>query len=170
MRKCLRTEHQFPDFPWFVLVGGMPFLVGIFAIANISLLWLSGYLVLMLIFGVVQIRFLCRHCPYYRQQPGKTVHCKAMWGPTKWFRPRPGALSSVDKAILFSFFLLTFLFPMYWLVLQPQLLVIYCLSTVIMVWTLARYECNRCMFFDCPFNRVSRNVKNDFLIESKDIT
>lgn len=169
MKNCLRTEHRFSDFLWFALVGGMPFLVGALAIASSSLLWLLGYLVFMLcFFSVAQIRFLCTHCPYYRQQPGKTVHCKSMWGPTKLFRPRPGALSSFDKAMLYFFFLLSFSFPMYWLILQPKFLVIYLLSIVVMVFTLGRYECNRCLFFDCPFNRVSNNVKTDFLRENKD--
>lgn len=155
---CLRTEHRLSDFLWFVLLGGTPFLVACFAIANSSWIWLIGYIAFMVVFGFAQVRFLCRHCPYYRQE-GKRVHCKSMWGWPKLFRPRPGALSSLDKAMLYSFFLLAFSFPMYWLVMLPQFLALYLLSIVVMVLTLARYECSRCMFFNCPFNRVAEDVQ-----------
>ena len=166
MKNCLRKEHRFPDFLWFSAIGWMPVLVACLAIADSSLLWMLGYLGVMLALGVVEIRFLCRHCYYYGQQPGKTVHCKAMWGPAKWFSPRPGPLSSVDRAMLYSFLGLAFLFPIYWLVPQPKFLVIYLVSVVVMLVTLARYECNQCMFFDCPFNRVSEDIEAEFLKET----
>jgi len=155
---CLRTEHRVSDFLWFVLLGGTPFLVACLAIANSSLLWMAGYMGFMLVFGVAQVRFLCTHCPYY-SQGGKRVHCKSMWGWPRLFKPRLGALSSLDKAMLYLFFLLAFSFPMYWLVMQPQFLAIYLVSIVVMVLTLARYECSRCMFFDCPFNRAAGDVE-----------
>jgi hypothetical protein len=88
-----------------------------------------------------------------------------MWGPTKWFKPKPGALSFIDKVVLYSFFVISFSYPVYWLALQPKLLVIYLWSIAIMVFTLARYECNRCMFFDCPFNFVSDETKKTCLTE-----
>jgi hypothetical protein len=150
-----------------MLVGLLPVFVACLAIANSSLLWMAGYLVVMLLLGVVEVRCLCRHCPYYVMQPGATVHCKAMWGPTKWFKPEPGALSLLDKAILYSFFVISFSYPIYWLALQPKLLVIYLWAIGIMVWTLARYECNRCMFFDCPFNFVDEETKKACLMEQE---
>jgi len=162
-KNCLRTKHEFSDFLWFFAIGWMPVLVACLAIASSSLLWVPVYLGVMFFLGVVEIRFLCSHCHYYRQETGKIVYCKSMWGPTKWAKPRQGPLSSFDKTILFSFLILAFSFPIYWLVPQPKFLVIYLLSAVIMLVTLARYECNRCMFFDCPFNRVSKEAKADFL-------
>jgi len=164
---CLRMGHKLQDFLWFVLVGGMPFLVACLAIGSSSLLWMIGYLVFMLSFGIVQIRFLCTHCPYYREE-GKRVHCKSMWGWPRLFKPRPGARSGFDKMMFYSYFLLAFLFPMYWLILQPILLALYCLSGVVMVWTLRRYECNRCLFFDCGFNCVSPDEKEEFLRQNRD--
>ena len=164
---CLRTKHTLSDFLWFLLVGGVPYLVGAIAIANYSIPWMLGYLAFTLPFASSEIRFLCSHCPYYAQREGRTVHCKAMWGPTKWAKPRSGPLGSLEKAMLYLFFLLAFSFPMYWLILQPQLLVIYLLSIIVMAWTLGKYECPRCMFFNCPFNRVSKSVRDDFLKENE---
>jgi len=82
-----------------------------------------------------------------------------MWGPTKWFKPKTGALTTLDKTILYSFFAISFSYPVYWLALRPELLVIYLWAIGIMVWTLGRYECNRCMNFGCPFNFVKEDVK-----------
>ena len=162
---CFKTEPRLSDFIWFVLLGGTPCLVACFAIANKSLLWMLCYICFMLVFGFAQIRFLCRHCPYYGRED-KRVHCKSMWGWPRLFKPRPGALGSFDKAMLFSFFFLAFSFPMYWLVMQLQFLALYLLSIVVMVLTLARYECNRCIFFDCPFNMVAKDGgKNADFIE-----
>jgi len=162
-KNYLRPKHEFSDFLWFFALGWMPVLVACLAIASSSLLWVLVYLVVMFFLGVVEIRFLCSHCHYYKQEKGKILHCQSMWGPTKFARPRQGPLSSFDKVMLFSFLILAFSFPIYWLVQQPKFLVIYLLSAVIMLVTLARYECTRCMFFDCPFNRVSTDIKNEFL-------
>ena len=156
MSNGLKTEHRITDFLWSMLLGVLPVVVACFAIANSPLLWMLGYLVVMLLLGVAEVGCLCRHCPYYRQQPGITVHCRFMWGPTKWFKPKPGALSSLDKAILYSFFVLAFSFPLYWLIQQPALLVIYLWAIGIMVWTLGRYECTQCIHFGCPFNAAAK--------------
>jgi len=161
VKSCLRREHGFADFLWFSAIGWTPVLVACLGIATASLAWMLAYLGVMLLLGIVEIGTLCRHCPYYSQQPGMTVHCKAMWGPTKWFRPRPGPLAALEKAALFLFFVIAFSFPIYWLVPQPKLLAIYIVTVGIMLATLTRYECNRCMFFDCPFNRVSKEAKSE---------
>ena len=168
MKGPLRRAHRFSDYIWFSVVGWTPVLVACLAIADSSLLWVPVYLGVMLLLGFAEIGFLCRHCPYYRQQPGCTVHCKAMWGPTKWVRPKPGPLSLLDKAVLYFSFLLAFSFPIYWLAMQPEFLVIYLVSIAVMVLTLARYECNRCMFFDCPFNFVGEDVKAELTGDGTD--
>jgi len=167
IKNCLRTTHKPSDFLWFLLLGGIPYLIGAIAIGSYSIPWMLGYLAFSLPFAASEIRFLCSHCPYYTQQKGRTVHCKAMWGPTKWAKARPGPLSSFEKAMLYLFFLLAFAFPMCWLVLRPELLVLYLITIINMAWTLRRYECPRCMFFNCPFNCVPKSVKDDFLKENE---
>jgi hypothetical protein len=161
-----RKEHKFVDFLWFVSIGGMAEVIACIAIAQSSLLWMGIYIACMLPFGVAEVGFLCVHCPYYGQHEGRTVHCKAMWGPTKFFKPKPGPLSRFDKLILYSFFVFAFLFPMYWLIPHPVLLALYLWSILNMVWTLGRYECTRCMHFHCPFNLVSKEMKKDIAMKS----
>jgi len=90
-----------------------------------------------------------------------------MWGPTKWAKPRTGPLSTFEKAMLYLFFLLAFAFPMYWLAMHWELLVLYLITIVNMAWTLGRYECPRCRFFNRPFNRVPRSVRDEFLKENE---
>lgn len=161
MRGCHRKEHKLSDFLWSLTIGGVPEFVAIVAIAAESWLWVLIYVAFLLTFAIAEVRFLCRHCHYYGQQPGIMVHCKSMWGPFKWFKPRPGPLGRFDTVMLYLWFALGFSFPLYWLALQPVLLVIYLWSLVILVWTMGKYECNRCMMFHCPFNRVSKELKEE---------
>ena len=165
MSSGLKKEHRFTEFLAHTLGGLLPVVPACFAIASSSLLWMLGYLVVMFLLGVAEVGCLCRHCPYYRQQPGIMVHCMAMWGPTKWFKPKPGALGFFDKAVLYAFFVISFSYPIYWLIQHPALLVIYLWSIANMVWTLARYECNRCMNFGCPFNLVDQETKKAYQTE-----
>ena len=166
-KNCLREKHTLSDFLWFLLLGGIPYLIGALAIANYSIPWMLGYLAFTLPFAASEIRFLCSHCPYYIQEEGRKVHCKAMWGPTKWAKPRPGPLSNFEKAMLYLFFFIAFSFPIYWLILQWQFLILYLISIVNMAWTLGRYECPHCMFIHCPFNRVPQRVKDELLKENE---
>ncbi len=157
MRRC----HRLSDFLWFVALGGVPEVVAIVAIADQSLVWMGAYIAFMLVFGAAEVTFLCRRCPYYAQGEGRTVHCKAMWGPTRWLVAKTGPLSPVDRVMLYLFFFLAFAFPLYWLALRPFLLIIYLWSIVNMIWTLGRYECNRCMYLHCPFNRFRGDLRDE---------
>ena len=162
----LRGKHKFSDFLYFPLISLMPEVVACIAIARDSWLWMGIYIASMVPFMFAEVGFLCRHCPYYRQLPGKTVHCKSHWGPTKFFKPKPGPLKTYEKVILYSLFACGFAFPFYWLIQQPVLLVIYLWSILIMVWTYAKYECPRCQYFECPFNFVRKEVRKELLTES----
>jgi hypothetical protein len=161
MRNYQRKEHKISDFLWSVTIGGVPEVVAIMAIANESPVWLLAYIPFLFVFALAEVRFLCRHCHYYGQQQGIMVKCKSMWGPFKLFKPSPGPLGRFDTVMLYLSFVIGFAFPLYWLAHQPQLLVIYIWSLVILVVTMEKYECHRCMMFHCPFNRVSKEIKDD---------
>jgi hypothetical protein len=47
--------------------------------------------------------------------------------------------------------------------LQPGLLVIYLLSMGVLGLTLRRYECKRCVYFQCPSNCVPEGLKNNII-------
>ena len=164
-----RTDYQLSDFLFFWCISMVPEVVACIAIARgpspwmSSWLWLAVYIGCMVPFMFAEVVFLCRHCPYYRREPGRTVHCKSHWGPTKYFKPKPGPLRKYEKYILYSIFVIGFLFPFYWLAQDPVLLVIYLWSIVNFVWTYAKYECPRCLYFDCPFNFVKKEAREPFL-------
>ena len=141
--------------------------VAAIAIGSSSLIWLGVYIACMVPFMFVEVGFLCRHCPYYRQLPGRTVHCKSHWGPTKYFKPKVGPISNYEKFTLYFMFTIGFFFPFYWLIHSPLLLVIYLWSIVNFVWTYAKYECPRCQYFECPFNFVSKDVTEESLGKSE---
>ena len=165
-KHSLRVKHQRSDLLYFAFISLMCEVVAAYAIGSSSLIWMGIYIACMIPFMFGEVGFLCRHCPYYRQLPGRTVHCKSHWGPTKFFKPKPGPLSTYEKVILYSMFAVGFFFPFYWLVQQPVLLVIYLWSTGVIVWTYAKYECPRCQYFDCPFNFVSKEARKDSLTNS----
>jgi hypothetical protein len=56
-------------------------------------------------------------------------------------------------------------FPFFWLHAHGGLLAIYLLSLLLLVSTLRKYECGRCIHFDCPGNNVPGDVRRDYLEE-----
>lgn len=162
-KHSFRGDYKLSDFLYFWCISLMCEVVAAIAIGSSSLLWLGVYIACMVPFMFAEVGFLCRHCPYYGMLPGRTVHCKSHWGPTKFFKPKPGPLGTHEKVILYSMFLVGFFFPFYWLIHSPLLLAIYLWSIVIMVWTYAKYECPRCLNFNCPFNFVRKDARETFL-------
>ncbi len=162
----LRTAYVPSDFLFFWCISLVPEVIACVAIARDSWLWMGIYIAAMVPFMFAEVGFLCRHCPYYSQLPGRTVHCKSHWGPTKYFRPKPGRIKTYEKFILYFLFACGFAFPFYWLIQEPVLLVLYLWSIVNFVWTYAKYECPRCLYFDCPFNFVSKEARKELLNES----
>jgi hypothetical protein len=47
------------------------------------------------------------------------------------------------------------------------LLVIYAVSFAVLLATIRRYECGRCIHFDCPVNRVEEDVRTQFMQDNK---
>jgi len=161
---ALREKHVINDFCWFLPTGLAPLVVASFAIYPHSWIWLLIYLGYMwLIFAPHELGFLCVYCPYYRQEKGLTVKCKSLWGPSKVLRPKIGPMTKVDQVFFWiASFIATF-FPMYWLVQEIDLLVLYWLTWLIMIWTLAKYECNQCLHFHCPGNIVPEEKREEYL-------
>jgi hypothetical protein len=60
----------------------------------------------------------------------------------------------MDKVVTFAAPTALVMFPLYWLFKEPGLLVIYLLSLTGLGATIYHNECNRCIFYECPVNRV----------------
>jgi hypothetical protein len=69
-------------------------------------------------------------------------------------------LSLFEKFMIFAATIILIVFPFYWLISSPGLLVIYVLSMVALLTTIRRNECSRCVYFHCPVNCVPEDLKS----------
>ncbi len=149
----LRKRYGFGDFLFYTTLFAVPLVTALLAISRDGLGWLLAYLVVCVAMTVLILKFFCTHCPHYTRGD-KILKCVFFWGLPKIFDPRPGALNRRDKAVAFAAPAVMALFPVYWLMEQPGLLVIYILSAAVAVAALRRMECDRCVYFECPSNKV----------------
>ena len=129
----------------------------------------------VLFFTVLEIRVLCRHCPFYSRS-GSMLRCYANHGlPKLWrFQPRPANLW--EKATLVISFLLMGGTPI--LIELNGLVVLHgpvsrqiymgltsasVLAIVGFFTLLGLHFCPRCVNFSCPFNRTPRELRQKYL-------
>ncbi len=149
----LRNQYGFGDFLFYTTLFAVPLVTAVLAVARDGLGPVIAYLVVFLAMVGLILKFFCTRCPHYTRG-GKTLRCVFFWGLPKFFPPRPGALDRGDKAVAFAAPTVVALFPVYWLMEQPGLLVIYVLSAAVAATALRRMECDRCIYFECPSNKV----------------
>lgn len=154
----LKTQHTFFDFLYWNLAFSVPFIAACIAISEKSLIWLLIYIIACISLVMVLFRFYCIHCPHYHQS-GKTLKCMFFWWMPKFFKTESGPLSMLEKMVSLMTCFVILMLPIYWLLLRPGLLVIYLLSTGVLGLTLRRYECKRCVYFQCPSNCVPNKLK-----------
>ena len=155
----LKTGHGFSDFLYWNLVIAVPIITACIAIFRTSIWWFIFYVIVCLLLTAVLYRSFCTHCPHYGQN-SNTTKCMFFWGIPKFFYSRPGPLTPVETTVTLAAFILILLLPIYWLFLQPGLLVIYILSSTVLVTSIRRNECGRCVYFHCPSNCVPRDIRN----------
>ena len=156
--KPLKTQHTFLDFLYWNLVVSVPFIVACIAIVEKSMVWLILYIIACILLVMVIYWFYCIHCPHYHQS-SRTLKCMFFWWMPKFFKAESGPLSLLEKTVSVIALLVIIMLPIYWLLLRPGLLVIYLLSTGVLGLTLRRYECKRCVYFQCPSNCVPEELK-----------
>jgi len=154
----LKTRHKFLDFLYWNLVVSVPLITACIAIGTHSILGLILYLIAGILLATVLLKFYCTHCPHYIQS-ANTLKCMFFWGIPKFFMPKPGPLSILDKVVALSATLVIILLPLHWLLSAPGLLIIYVLSVGVMGTTLKRYECSRCTYFQCPSKSVPEDLR-----------
>jgi len=153
----LKQEHKYYDRVYCLLIEAPYRIIAIVSIGKDSLFWLGIYLIMFFILQFVILRFLCTHCPHYCKDSEK-LYCMYLWNVKKIFRRRPGTPKSIDKNIVHMCYYLVYLFPVYWIWPDVLLLVVYFISILGFITTLGRYECTRCIYFDCPNNRVGNKI------------
>ena len=154
----LKTRHTFLDFLYWSLMVSVPFIAACVAIVEKSRVWLIIYIIACVSLVMVIYRFYCIHCPHYHQSD-KTLKCMFFWWMPKFFKAKSGPLSLLEKTVSITVLFIILMLPIYWLLLRPGLLVIYLLSIGVLGLTLRRYECKRCVYFQCPSNCVPEVVK-----------
>jgi len=137
----------------------VPAFTAFYAISIQSNGWLIFYIVLCIAAGIALLRFYCTHCPHYTRE-SRIIRCMFMWGIPKYFESRPGPLSLLDKIVALIALILLVVFPLYWLLQQPGLMVIFILSLIVFLSTVRKNECRRCIFFDCPVNKAPEDLKS----------
>lgn len=158
----LETEHSARDRLYWNFFNMIPFLIGSIAIARDSLKWVAVYIgIALFFFLVIEFRFACTHCLYYIRNKG-CVKCMMLSGVPKFFKALPGPHSSFEKAMTVLGALPMFFFPVYWLIRDPLLLCAYIAAWMLFFSTTRRYECVRCLNFECPMNRVPAGMKEKF--------
>ena len=155
---ALKKRHSFLDFLYWSAMAAVPLLIGGMSIYRASGGWLAVYIITGIVLLGLVYRFYCTHCPHYTRD-GKTTQCMFWWGMPKVFARRPGPLSSRDKTIALAASAILLLFPVNWLTAQPGMLIVYVLSVGLLVASMVRNECRRCLYFDCPANRVPDELK-----------
>jgi len=160
-------------------------LIGMVVVGNLTGTWWLLYsfiIYFFLMFGFLEIRFLCSHCPYYAEE-GKILHCLANHGSLKLWKYRPGPLNRFEKFMMY-FLIATifFVFPLsvmgygiaylsmnyaeYGLIALLGLIgitvanFIASLSFYISVKT---FFCLNCVNFSCPLNTVPKPIIDGYL-------
>ncbi|MEA3471003.1 MAG: hypothetical protein U9R24_04745 [Thermodesulfobacteriota bacterium] len=154
----LKEHHQFRDFLYWNAVAAVPVVTASLAIIRSSIIWFVIYLFVCIACLLILYKFYCSHCPHYIYG-GHSMRCMFFWGVPKIFAPRPVPLSIFEKALSIAAPSVAILFPLYWLIREPGLLLIFILSVFVLVVTARRYECCRCVYFGCPSNCVPEEMR-----------
>ena len=155
----LKKHYSFSDFLFYICLLLVPFVTAAIAILKNSIWWTIVFVGIGIGFTMLILRFYCSHCPHYTRE-GKILKCIFFWGLPKFFKKRPGKLDYIDKMITFSATIVLLVFPLYWLLMELGLLTIYILSLIGLGAAIYRNECERCIYFECPMNKVPETIKS----------
>ncbi|MFO7841423.1 MAG: hypothetical protein R6V48_04615 [Fidelibacterota bacterium] len=147
------------------MIAFPPFIIGGIMISRYDpLLLIPWIMIILFYFGFVEIRVLCSHCPHYAEPDTGILKCWANYGSPKCWKYRPGPLSLTEKTIFYLGFIVIFIYPVIFFILENSyiLLGIYIVLIIILKLLLKRHYCSRCINFACPFNNVGKEVRNRF--------
>ena len=136
---------------------------------------------IVLFFTIIEMRILCRHCPYYARE-GRTIHCHANEGLPRLWKYDPKPLNKLEKLLFILCIIFLGVFPIvtevygiWWIYndyarygyfVALGLIGITITTTItLIVWLigLRLFFCPNCVNFSCPLNRVPRNLVDAYL-------
>ena len=158
-RAALKIRYSFTDFLFYSCLLAVPLFTAVLAIFKHSTGWTAAFLLVAAAMTALILRYFCTHCPHYGREE-KNLTCIFFWRLPKYFSARPGKPGNLDKVVSFGAVIILLFFPLHWLLLEPGLLIVCLLSLAGFGAAVYRQECRRCIFFDCPANRVSVDMKH----------
>jgi hypothetical protein len=150
----VKTAYTFGDYLFYMCLLAVPAAAAVTAIYRRSPAWTVVFILFAVAMAAVLLRFFCTRCPHYARKEG-TLKCIFFWGLPKFFTPREGRYGAVDLAVTVLAAAAVAAFPLYWLIREPGLLIIYLLSAAGFGAAIYRNECRRCMHAACPMNRTT---------------
>lgn len=152
----LLMKHGHGRFIFYKLMTAIPVFAAALAIiryAN-SWLWLVAYAAVCLTHATVIYLSKCPHCHYYRTGDSKVHRCFFIWGTPKLRKPNSGPAPKFLGIYTPIAIIVLIGFPIFWLRFRWELLVVYMLSIVTLLYSILLQECARCPSFECPNNSV----------------
>jgi hypothetical protein len=115
-------------------------------------------------FGFWEIKILCSHCPFYAKE-GFGLECIANFGCPKFWKYNPAPINRWEKFQLVVGFGILFGYPIYFSIIGEQYLWagLTALGTIVFFVILGRNTCSKCVNFSCLFNRVPKEVVDEYL-------
>ena len=166
--ECTKTgglkKIPFTLFVYYKLATFVPAFIGIYSIFIYaeSLLWLGFYITIFLVHMSIIFKIKCTHCSYY-MLPEKKLLCMWLWGVPKIFEANPDPESGFNKVYVPLGMTIVAFFPVYWLLNNLALLVLYFVSLAVLVSSLFLFTCSRCTYFGCTHNQVSQELKDNYI-------
>jgi hypothetical protein len=154
----IKAQHTYLDFAYFKLLTAVPLVTVLAGLWQTNPIMIIPYTLWIAIHVTLVYRILCSHCPHYGAYQGKT-QCLYLWNVPPVYRARPVPQNFVEKIGVKLLLLISILFPVYWLLQNLELLIIYLLSVAVLLITMMRSECTRCAHLNCSHNRTSQSGK-----------
>ena len=153
---ALLDRHGHGRFIFYKLMTAIPVFVAVLAILRhaSSWYWVLAYAGVCLTHATIIYLSKCPHCHYYQTGDAKIHRCFFIWGTPKIRAPSSKPAPKFLGVYVPIAMLVMIAFPIFWLRFRWELLVIYLLSIVTLVYSILLQECSRCPSFDCPNNTV----------------
>ena len=130
-------------------------IIGTVGIAIVDWRWALIYFILFWygIMGIVMRHLVCPRCPHLHDYNDCLQAPKKL---TFWLvkKRKTTPLSAFEKFLFYTYFILIPIYPIYWLISNTILLMLFLFMVVMWYSGQFLYFCKRCRVYDCPFNRV----------------
>ncbi len=157
----LLESHGRGRFIFYKLMTAIPVFAAVYGIVRYAdpWYWVFAYGGLCLTHATIIYLAKCPYCHYYHAGDSMIHRCFFIWGTPKLRKPASGSAPGFLKFYVPVGIMTLIIFPIFWLRFQWELLVVYLLSIVTLLYSVLLQECSRCMNFGCPNNSVPEDLR-----------